>query len=130
MLNDDQHDSRIPPARIRLNPCPRDGSCEIPRPSAGAHEFRGRLCSAPREFNGTAESPCLRPALRVKGLSERSNALIGQFELEKFRNVKCGVLSSGEQTRVALAKAMLKAFRCPMSTTKLLLGVVPRRGDS
>jgi ABC-type nitrate/sulfonate/bicarbonate transport system ATPase subunit len=63
-------------------------------------------------------------------LSERSNALIGQFELEKFRNVKCGVLSSGEQTRVALAKAMLKAFRCPMSTTKLLLGVVPRRGDS
>ena len=30
-----------------------------------------------------------------------------EFELEKFRNTKCGVLSSGEQTRVALAKAML-----------------------
>jgi ABC-2 type transport system ATP-binding protein len=32
----------------------------------------------------------------AKGLSERIDALIGQFDLEKFRNVKCGVLSSGE----------------------------------
>jgi len=47
----------------------------------------------------------------VNGLSERINALIGQFDLEKFRNVKCGVLSSGEQTRVALAKAMLNQPR-------------------
>ena len=39
----------------------------------------------------------------VKGLSEGINALICQFDLEKFRNVECGVLSSGEQTRVALA---------------------------
>ncbi|MGD0410370.1 MAG: ABC transporter ATP-binding protein, partial [Verrucomicrobiota bacterium] len=43
----------------------------------------------------------------VNGLAERINALIGRFDLEKFRNVKCGVLSSGEQTRVALAKAMI-----------------------
>ncbi|HEX8439054.1 ABC transporter ATP-binding protein [Archangium sp.] len=43
----------------------------------------------------------------VKGLSERIEALLVQFDLEKFRDVKCGVLSSGEQTRVALAKAML-----------------------
>ena len=43
----------------------------------------------------------------VRDLSERINALIGRFDLEKFGNVKCGVLSSGEQTRVALAKAML-----------------------
>jgi ABC-2 type transport system ATP-binding protein len=43
----------------------------------------------------------------VKELPERIDELIRQFDLEKFRNVKCGVLSSGEQTRVALAKAML-----------------------
>ena len=43
----------------------------------------------------------------VEELSERINTLIGQFDLEKFRNMKCGVLSSGEQTRVALAKAMI-----------------------
>ena len=33
--------------------------------------------------------------------------LIRQFDLETLRDMKCGVLSSGEQTRVALAKAML-----------------------
>jgi len=43
----------------------------------------------------------------VKGLSERINAVIRQFELEALRKLKCGALSSGEQTRVALAKAML-----------------------
>jgi ABC-2 type transport system ATP-binding protein len=43
----------------------------------------------------------------VRCLSDRINALIQQFDLEKLRHVKCGILSSGEQTRVALAKAML-----------------------
>ena len=43
----------------------------------------------------------------VTNLSERIESLIKQFDLEVFRNVKCGVLSSGEQTRVCLAKAML-----------------------
>jgi ABC-2 type transport system ATP-binding protein len=39
--------------------------------------------------------------------SQRIEALIEQFDLQRFRTVKCGVLSSGEQTRVSLAKAML-----------------------
>ena len=43
----------------------------------------------------------------VINLGQRIDALIAQFDLERFRNVKCGVLSSGEQTRVSLAKAML-----------------------
>jgi ABC-2 type transport system ATP-binding protein len=43
----------------------------------------------------------------VKGLPERINELLGQLDLWKFRDVKCGVLSSGEQTRAGLAKAML-----------------------
>jgi len=47
----------------------------------------------------------------VEQLSERMAALIRQFDLEKFRDVKCGVLSSGEQTRVTLAKAMLNQPR-------------------
>jgi ABC-2 type transport system ATP-binding protein len=45
----------------------------------------------------------------VKNLAERIEALLQQFDLEKFRDVKCGVLSSGEQTRVSLAKAMLNS---------------------
>jgi ABC-2 type transport system ATP-binding protein len=43
----------------------------------------------------------------VKDLNRRLGEVFHEFELEKFRNTKCGVLSSGEQTRVALAKAML-----------------------
>ena len=43
----------------------------------------------------------------VKNLSERISAVLKQFDLERFRNVKSGVLSSGEQTRLSLAKAML-----------------------
>jgi ABC-2 type transport system ATP-binding protein len=38
---------------------------------------------------------------------ERIEALLRQFDLERFRRTKCGVLSSGEQTRVCLAKALL-----------------------
>jgi ABC-2 type transport system ATP-binding protein len=43
----------------------------------------------------------------VGNLSNRIDALLRQFDLGNFRNVKCGVLSSGEQTRAGLAKAML-----------------------
>ena len=43
----------------------------------------------------------------VSNLRKRIDLLLEQFDLERFRHVKCGVLSSGEQTRVAMAKAML-----------------------
>jgi ABC-2 type transport system ATP-binding protein len=43
----------------------------------------------------------------VKHLRERIDELLEQFDLQDFRDTKCGVLSSGEQTRVGLAKAML-----------------------
>jgi ABC-2 type transport system ATP-binding protein len=43
----------------------------------------------------------------VPRLRERIDALVARFDLGRFRDTKCGVLSSGEQTRVALAKAML-----------------------
>jgi ABC-2 type transport system ATP-binding protein len=43
----------------------------------------------------------------VRELPSRIDALIDEFDLRRFRNTKCGLLSSGEQTRVCLAKAML-----------------------
>jgi ABC-2 type transport system ATP-binding protein len=43
----------------------------------------------------------------VKDLKTRIAELLRQFNLERFRDTKAGVLSSGEQTRVALAKAMI-----------------------
>jgi ABC-2 type transport system ATP-binding protein len=47
----------------------------------------------------------------VGHLSNRIDELIEEFDLVRFRNTKCGVLSSGEQTRVSLAKAMLNRPR-------------------
>ena len=44
---------------------------------------------------------------RVRRLSGRIEELLQQFALEPLRNTKCGVLSSGELTRVALAKSLL-----------------------
>ena len=43
----------------------------------------------------------------TKNLTERIETLLTQFDLQHFRTTKCGLLSSGEQTRVGLAKAML-----------------------
>ncbi len=43
----------------------------------------------------------------VKQLTQRIEELLVEFDLNQFRKSKCGLLSSGEQTRVCLAKAML-----------------------
>lgn len=43
----------------------------------------------------------------VRKLAERIEELLREYDLQRFRDTKCGVLSSGEQTRVSLAKAML-----------------------
>ncbi len=47
----------------------------------------------------------------IPGLRGRIETVLAEFDLLRFRNTKCGVLSSGEQTRVALAKAMLNQPR-------------------
>ena len=47
----------------------------------------------------------------VPDLRVRMEEILQEFDLVRFRNTKCGVLSSGEQTRVALAKAMLNRPR-------------------
>jgi ABC-2 type transport system ATP-binding protein len=43
----------------------------------------------------------------VPALAERIEAVLGEYDLARFRETKSGVLSSGEQTRLSLAKAML-----------------------
>ena len=47
----------------------------------------------------------------VPRLAERVEELLGEFDLARFRNTKSGVLSSGEQTRLSLAKAMINRPR-------------------
>jgi ABC-2 type transport system ATP-binding protein len=43
----------------------------------------------------------------VTSLGRRIEAVLEQFNLQQLRDTRCGVLSSGEQTRVSLAKALL-----------------------
>lgn len=43
----------------------------------------------------------------VNNARKRARELIDEFDLSAFRDTKCGLLSSGEQTRVHLAKAMI-----------------------
>ena len=43
----------------------------------------------------------------VKGLTRRIDELLAAYDLTRYRKTKAGVLSSGEQTRLSLAKAML-----------------------
>jgi ABC-2 type transport system ATP-binding protein len=47
----------------------------------------------------------------VSAITNRIDTLLEEFDLRRFRRTKCGVLSSGEQTRVCLAKAMLNSPR-------------------
>ena len=47
----------------------------------------------------------------IEDLGQRIETLLEQFDLRQLRNTRCGVLSSGEQTRVALAKALLNRPR-------------------
>ncbi len=47
----------------------------------------------------------------VQNLPQRIEELVDAFELAPFRHQRCGALSSGEQMRVNLAKAMLNSPR-------------------
>ena len=47
----------------------------------------------------------------VERLGERIERLLDRYDLTRYRKTKAGLLSSGEQTRLALAKAMLNKPR-------------------
>ena len=47
----------------------------------------------------------------VTGGARRIEQLLGEFDLQALRNTRSGLLSSGEQTRLALAKALLNQPR-------------------
>ena len=70
-------------------------------PGAGADEFRRGLRAAAGQPDGLPEPAVLRPALRRDEILRRgSTNCSGSSISRRFRHTKCGVLSSGEQTRV------------------------------
>ena len=91
------------------------GSITIDGVSLGEHPARARGCTnfaavyAPLPGNLTVEQNLKFFGLLydVRNLPARIEALLVDYDLVKFRRTRCGLLSSGEQTRVALAKAML-----------------------
>ena len=47
----------------------------------------------------------------VPDLTRRIDEMVEMFDLSRYRHTRCGLLSSGEQTRVSLAKALLNKPR-------------------
>ena len=47
----------------------------------------------------------------VPDLPRRIDEMVEMFDLSRYRHTRCGLLSSGEQTRVSLAKALLNKPR-------------------
>jgi ABC-2 type transport system ATP-binding protein len=47
----------------------------------------------------------------IEALASRVDELLEEFDLEHLRDTRCGLLSSGEQTRAALAKALINRPR-------------------
>jgi ABC-2 type transport system ATP-binding protein len=98
---------------------PTSGSIQIEGVDLGAHRSRALGCTnfaavyAPVPGNLTVYQNLriFGMIYRVHDLKARIEELLEQFDLTRFRDVKCGVLSSGEQTRVSLAKAMLNRPR-------------------
>ncbi len=94
---------------------PTAGSIQVEGVDLAAHRSQALQCTnfaavyAPVPGNLTVQQNLriFGMIYGVKNLSQRIEELLQEFDLARFRNIKCGALSSGEQTRVGLAKAML-----------------------
>ncbi len=94
---------------------PTSGAIQIESVDLAAHRSRALACTnfaavyaqLPGNLTVAQNLRIFGMIYGVKRLSERIDEVIRQFDLVRFRDTKCGLLSSGEQTRVSLAKALL-----------------------
>ena len=98
---------------------PSAGRIEIEGVDLAADRSKALSCTnfaavyAPLPGNLTVEQNLqrVRQALRGRDLPARIEKLLEVYDLMRYRRTKAGVLSSGEQTRLSLAKAMLNRPR-------------------
>jgi ABC-2 type transport system ATP-binding protein len=78
------------------------------RPRALAHtNFAAVYAALPGNLTVEQNLRVFGLIYNVPALGARIEKLLSEFDLQPLRRKKCGVLSSGEQTRVGLAKALL-----------------------
>jgi ABC-2 type transport system ATP-binding protein len=88
----------------------RIGGFELARDRARAlahANFSAVYASLPGNLTVTENLRFFGLIYGIAELGRRVEELVREFDLERLRDTKCGLLSSGEQTRVALAKAVL-----------------------
>ena len=82
------------------------------RARALAHaNFSAVYASLPGNLTVTENLRFFALVYGIPQLGRRVAELLREFDLERLRDTKCDLLSSGEQTRVALAKALLNRPR-------------------
>jgi ABC-2 type transport system ATP-binding protein len=98
---------------------PDSGAIEIDGVNLATHRARALDCTnfaavyAPLPGNLTVAQNLriFGMIYNVDDLTNRIEDALQEFDLVRFRDIRCGALSSGEQTRVSLAKAMLNRPR-------------------
>jgi ABC-2 type transport system ATP-binding protein len=69
--------------------------------------FAAVYAALPGNLTVTQNLRCFGLLYGINALNQRVEELLREFDLVHLRNTKCGLLSSGEQTRSALAKALI-----------------------
>jgi ABC-2 type transport system ATP-binding protein len=107
--HDHQHDPRCAGAVRGLGGTSRVSMSPPAIRGAAAHELRRRLCAAAGNLTVEHNLRIFGLIYGVPNLAAEIDRVVAEFDLQRFRRTKCGLLSSGEQTRVSLAKALLNA---------------------
>jgi len=102
--DDHRHDPRRAGAGRGHDPHRGHRPRRPPLARAGAHRLRRRLRAPARQPHVAQNLRIFGMLYGVGDLARRTDEVLAEFALERFRDTRCGVLSSGEQARVALGQ--------------------------
>ena len=99
--DDDQHDPRRARADRRPHRHPGPGPSRRPQRGARGRKFCGRYAPLPGNLTVEQNLRVFGMIYAVENLTRRIEQLLVAYDVSQFRRTKAGVLSSGEQTRLA-----------------------------